>query len=157
MAALLIPVVLLLTAYRVFFAGDAPVAVDASATYATAHHSAKFTVLEPSGLPSGWTASSASFATTNGTSVLRVGYLPGSSNGLQLIESDQPVESLLPAELGSDARPGELSTINGRQWRIYPSARDGDRALVLADDGRTTIVIGTASDADLRLLASSLR
>jgi hypothetical protein len=86
-----------------------------------------------------------------------VGYLPGSANGLQLIESDEPVDSLLPAELGGGARPGELSTINGRQWRAYPVARDGDRALVLAEDGRTTIVIGTATDADLRLLASSLR
>jgi hypothetical protein len=157
MAILVIPVFLLLGAYRVFFAGDAPVAVDASETYATATHDAPFPILEPDGLSSGWTAISASFGKVADGSVLRVSYVPPAKTGLQLVESNRPVNSLLPDELGGSAEPGNLETINGRQWRLYPVTQHGARALVLAEDGRTTIVTGTASDGDLRAFAAALR
>ena len=55
MAVLLVPIFVLLVVYRVFFAGDAPIAVDAGETYATAKHSAHFTVEVPQDLPPGWT------------------------------------------------------------------------------------------------------
>jgi Protein of unknown function (DUF4245) len=153
LAVLLVPVFLLLIVYRLVFSGDAPIGVNAGDTWATARHGAHYAVLEPAGLPAKWTVISATFA--GGT--LRVGYVTPDAAGLQLIESDQPVDRLLPAELGTDARPGDLVTIGGRQWRTYPVARDGNRALVLADADRTTIVIGTASDTDLRTLAAALR
>src|SRR5690348_8766703 len=62
MAVLLVPVFLLLGAYRIFFAGDAPIAVDASDTWATARHSAPYPVLQPDGVPAGWTVISASYS-----------------------------------------------------------------------------------------------
>jgi hypothetical protein len=156
MAVLIIPIFLLLGAYRVFFAGDAPVPVDAAQTYATARHSASFPVLEPGGLPGGWTAISATFGKVDDGSTLRVSYVPPAKTGLQLVESDRPVNALLPDELGGAAQPGNLETVGGRQWRTYPVAGDGGRALVLAEDGRTTIITGTASAADLRTFAATL-
>ena len=153
MAVLLIPIFLLVGAYRYFYSGDAPVAVDASQTWATARHSAPYPVLAPDGLAKGWTVISATYA--GGT--LRVGYVSPGGGGLQLVESDRTGDVLLPAELGTDARPGNLVTIDGRAWRAYPVVHGGGRALVLVDQGRTVVVVGTATDSDLRALAGSLR
>ena len=47
MAALLIPVLLLLGAYKIFWNGDSPMTFDVSETYATARHANAFPVLEP--------------------------------------------------------------------------------------------------------------
>lgn len=156
MAVLLVPIFVLLVVYRVFFAGDAPIAVDAGETYATAQHGAHFTVQVPRDLPPGWTPIAAKFETVTDGSVLRVSYVPPARTGLQLVESDRPVNSLLPDELGSDAQPGNLIDIGGLQWRTYPVAKGGGRALVLAADGYTTMISGTASDADMRTFAASL-
>jgi hypothetical protein len=157
MAALLIPIFLLLGAYKIFFSGDAPIAVDTAQTLATARHDAHFPILEPGGLPTDWKAISSTFALQSDGSVLRIGYVPPDHSGTQLIESDRPVDRLLPEELGSTAQPGNLVTIGNRLWRGYPTVRDGNRALVLAEDRRTTVLIGSGSDADLRTLAASLR
>ncbi|OLB64667.1 MAG: hypothetical protein AUI10_10105 [Actinobacteria bacterium 13_2_20CM_2_72_6] len=153
LAVLLIPVFVLVVLYKTVFSGDAPIPVKAGDTWATARHDARFTVLEPQGLPGKWTVLSARYA--GGT--LRVGYVTPSGTGIQLVESDQAVDQLLPAELGADARPGNLVPIGDRQWRAYPVARNGDRALVLADQGRTVVVIGPASDDELRTFAATLR
>jgi hypothetical protein len=157
MAVLLVPVFLLLVGYRVFFAGDAPIAVDAGQTFATARHSAHFPVLEPKDLPPGWTPIIAKYGAVADGSVLRVSYVTPSRAGVQLIESDRPVDALLPDELGAAAKPGNLTDIGGRRWREYPVATGGGRALVLAEDGRTTILTGTAEDKDMRTFAAYLR
>jgi hypothetical protein len=156
MAALLIPIFVLVGVYRFFFSGDAPIRVDASQTYATARHDGHFPILEPTGLPGGWTVSSSAFSRVSDGSVLRVGYLAPSHSGLQLVESDRPVNSLLPAELGATAQPGNLVTIAGKEWRSYPVARDGDTAMVLAENGQTTVVIGTVSATDMRIFVTAL-
>jgi hypothetical protein len=156
MAVLLIPVFLFLIGYRVFFAGDAPIPVDAAQIYATAQHDAHFQVLVPQDLPSGWTPIAAKFDPPVGAAVLRVSYVTPAKSGLQLIESDRPVDSLLPDELGTDAQPGNLTDIAGRQWREYPVVKGGGRALVLAADGYTTVITGTATDNDMRTFAAML-
>jgi hypothetical protein len=156
LAVLLVPIIILLGVYRYFFAGDAPVKVDPAQTYATAQHDAGYPIRQPGNLPGGWTSISSSFTRGEDGSVLRVAYVLPARTGFQLIESNRPVNSLLPDELGADAKPGSLETIGDRQWRAYPAARDGNRALVLAEDGRTTIVIGTTTDADLRTFALAL-
>jgi hypothetical protein len=156
MAVLLVPVFLLLVGYRVFFAGDAPIAVDAAQTYATARHSAHFAILEPRDLPPGWTPIASKFGAVADGSVLRVSYVTPGSTGVQLVESDRPVDSLLPDELGADAQPGNLTDIAGTQWRVYPAVKGGGRALVLAGDGYTTILSGTATDGDMRTIAAAL-
>jgi Protein of unknown function (DUF4245) len=157
MAVLLVPIFLLLLGYRVFFAGDAPVGVDAGQVYDTARHDAHFPVRQPRDLPSGWVPIAAKFGAEADGSVLRVSYVPPDRSGIQLVESDRPVNALLPAELGADAQPGNLTDIGGRQWRQYPQVQGGGRALVLAEDGRTTILTGTAEDSTMRTFAAALR
>jgi hypothetical protein len=156
MGVLLIPILLLLGVYNFLYNGDHPRAIDPSGTIDSARHSASYQVLVPAGLPSGWTVVSSGYQKLADGSTLRFGYVTPGRAGLQLIESDRPVNTLLPAELGSNAEPGDLVQIGDRRWREYPVARDGGRALVLAEDGRTVIVIGSGSASDLRELAISL-
>ncbi|GAA5183735.1 hypothetical protein GCM10023322_23730 [Rugosimonospora acidiphila] len=155
-AVLIIPIFVLLGVYRVFFAGDAPIAVDAAQEYANAKHDAPFPVLEPTSLPGKWTPISATFGKVSDGWVLRVSYVPPAKTGAQLVESDRPVNALLADELGGSARPGNLEVIDGRTWRQYPIASNNSRALVLANDGQTTIISGTASFTDLHALAAAL-
>lgn len=157
MAVLLVPVLVLLGAYNFLFNGNHPRAIDPSGTLADARRAASFTVLAPGSLPSGWTVVSSSFQRVSDGSVLRLGYVAPGKGALQLIESDRPVNSLLPDELGADAQPGDLVPINDQRWRTYPVARDAAQALVLADNGRTVIIMGTGPEANLRVLAGSLR
>lgn len=163
LGVLIIPILLLLGAYRLFWNGDEPIAVDVSQTYQTAQHSGAFPVLEPAGLAAGWSANVASFTPASpGASgaaagaVLRVVYHDPDRNAVQLIETDAPSDAVLAAELGTSARPGNVVTVGGRQWREYPVAGSGARALAAVEDGRTTIVIGTASADRLREFAAAL-
>lgn len=157
MGALLVPVILLVLAYNVLFNGDHPRAIDPSGSILAARQSASFPVVEPQGLPRGWTVISSSYQRLSDGSVLRLGYLTPGRAGLQVIESDRPVNALLPDELGTDAQPGDLVPVGDQRWRGYPVARGGSQALVLATNGRTVIVIGSGSSGDLRVLAGSLR
>lgn len=155
MGVLVVPVLVLVVLYNVLFNGGSPRAIDPSGTFAAAHHSGAFTIVEPVGLPGGWTPVSSSYQRQGDGSVLRVGYVaPG--GGLQLIESDRPVNALLPDELGNDAQPGNLVSIGDQRWREYPVARGG-RALVLATGDSTVCIVGAASADDLRTLAGHLR
>jgi hypothetical protein len=156
MGVLLVPILVLLGVYNFLYNGDHPRAIDPSGTIASARHSAAFPVLAPEALPSGWTVVSSVYQKLADGSTLRLGYVTPGRAGLQVIESDRPVNTLLPAELGGNAQPGDLVEVGDGRWRDYPEARDGSRALVLAENGRTVIVIGNGSADDLRILASSL-
>ena len=153
LAVLLVPILILFIGYETVFSGSAPIPVDPSDAWSAARHAATFPVVQPQGLPARWTVTSAAY----GSGTLRVGYVTPAGTGLQLVETAAPVDQFLPAELGTDARPGNLVTIGGRQWRAYPSVRSGNRALVLVDDGRLVVVVGSANDDDLRTIAAALR
>jgi Protein of unknown function (DUF4245) len=157
MGVLLVPVLVLFILYNVLYNGDHPRGVDPAGDFAAARSAARFTVLQPAAAPPGWTAVSSTFRRQSDGSVLRVGYVTASRAGLQLIESDRPVNALLPEELGQAAQPGNLTTVGQRQWRAYPVARDGAMALVLAEESGTVIIIGNVPAADLRTLAATLR
>lgn len=156
LAVLLVPVVALALIYQTFFNGNAPRAIDVSGTFAAARQEGAFPVEQPVGLPAGWSAITAHIDHPADGSVLRVSYVSPDHSGLQLIESDRPSDALLPDELGDQAVPGDLRTIAGRRWREYPRVRGGSRALVLAGDGWTIILVGTATAEDLRTFAAAL-
>src|SRR2546423_4676296 len=151
LAVLLIPVFVLVGLYKVVFSGDAPIPVKAADTWASARHDAHLPVLEPQGLPAKWTVITATFA--GGT--LRVGYVTPSGAGVQLVESDRAADQLLPAELGADAKPGNLAAIGGRQWRGGPPPRDRGRALVQGDAGPTPLVVGPPPPGEPRTLLAA--
>jgi Protein of unknown function (DUF4245) len=164
MAALLVPILLLFGAYKIFWNGDKPMTFDVSETYATARHANAFPVLEPQPLPSGWGANTAVY-TPPATAAeqadlgatLRVVYHDPDGHGVQLVQSSGTSDKVLANELGDKARPGNLVTIGDQPWREYPELSKGGRALVNVTDGRTVIVVGDGTDDRLRELAASLR
>jgi hypothetical protein len=155
LAVLLVPVILIVLAYRVLQGGDQPVAVDPGPAIAEAR-AAGMPVLVPAGLPSGWQSASAQLTRAETGPVLRIGYRTPTGGGAQVVQSSGPADQLLAAELTTSARPAGTEQIGGRPWQGY-LARPGERAYVLLEPARTVIVFGTARQPELRELVASLR
>jgi Protein of unknown function (DUF4245) len=155
LAVLLIPIALLLVFYRFVLDGDKPVTVDPGTTIQEAQAAKLFPVAVPGRLDGDWHPSSATFQRLSTGATLRIGYVDPDDNGLQLIESSVPAATLLPAELGSAPKPVDVYRADARVWRLY-DARPGEQALVLAETGRTLIVVGRTDPKNLETLASSL-
>jgi hypothetical protein len=137
--------------------GDEATTVDPNPAYEQARNAKVFPVLVPSGLPAGWTSVSAAYQQQTGGSVLRVGWRAPSKEGALLVEGNVPPDILITRELTADARAtGDVVDIGGREWQVY-DARDGERAYVLMEPERTVIVIGRASEDELKQLAGSLK
>jgi hypothetical protein len=154
---LLVPVLVAVAVYVFFFGGSNPIAISTTDTYATAAADAHFTVLEPADLPKGWTPITIAYEPGNGTSLLRVGFVSPGGAGVQLIESDQPADTLLADELGATPPTASSVQLGDLTWGQIATAKRGDRALVSTDHGRTVIVTGQASEADLETFVSHLR
>jgi hypothetical protein len=154
MLVLLVPIALLLLFYRLVLDGDDPVTVDPAPTVAAARAADVFPISEPAGLRD-WTPVSASWQEVDGGRALRIGYVSPDGGGVQLIETNAPVQSFLPAELSAEAQPQGDTQIAGKSWQIY-TARPGERALVLLEPDRTVYVVGAAAEEELRELAGSL-
>jgi hypothetical protein len=136
--------------------GDEGVRVDPKPALAEARAAGAFPVLEPSGLRKGWTPVSAVYQPQDIGAVLRVGWRTPRKGSVQLIEGNLAPDILLERELGGAvAQPGTVD-VNGKGWQIYPG-RKGERALVLLEPGRTVMIVGRASEAELKELAASLR
>lgn len=151
MAALLVPIFLLLIGYR-FLGGESPTVWDPKPTVATARD-AGFPVVDP-GSPSGWTPASSQF-TPGAEATLRIGYRGPGDATAQLIESVQPAATLVPKELGAGARQVGAIEITGRDWLRYQ--QQSRKALVLSEPGRTIVLLGAADDEQLARFAASLR
>jgi hypothetical protein len=151
---LLIPLALVVAVFRLR-GGEDVVVVDPSPAIAQARAANAFPVTAPSGLPGQWRPVSAAFRPGSGGSVLRIGYLTPTGGAVQLIESDEPTEDLLPRELGDQIRPIGPVAVEGQQWRSF-EVRGGETALVLAGSDRTLIVVGRAEVAELTQLAAAV-
>lgn len=155
LAAIMVPLALMVAYYQFFLDGADPIARDTTPAVQSARASGAFPVLAPTGLHDGWSATTSSFGTVEGGKSLRIGYVSPSGGAVLLVESSVPAETLLPAELTTGARPGEPVTIDGQQWQSY-SARASETALVLLTPDRTIVIVGTAERAELQELADSL-
>ena len=153
---LLVPIALLLLFYRFVLDGDEPVRVDPAPTVATARAANLFPVSEPTGLDEGWTPVSAAWQQVDGGRALRIGYVSPGGAGVQVVQTNAPVESFLPVELTADAQPEGNVDVGGTAWQTY-TARPGERALVLLEPERTVFVLGSAPQDELRELAASLK
>jgi hypothetical protein len=154
MIALLIPIAIVVAIFR--FGGGEDVQVqDTTPAFAEARASKAFPVAEPAGLADGWRSISAVFRPDESGAVLRVGYLAPSGGTAQLVESDQPTDRLLPAELGDHMTSRGTAEVAGRSWQLF-EVRNGEHALVDLAPDRTIIVVGGADLAELRELAASL-
>jgi hypothetical protein len=155
LAILLIPIVLLLAFYRVVLGGDEPIEVDPAPAIAQARSAAVFPVAEPAGLGDGWRVSTATFRRQPEGATLRIGYVDPDDDPVQLMQSSVPPDTLLPAELSKDAEVRGMFRAPNGVWRRY-DARPGESALVLAEPGRTVVVVGRTDAENLETLAAAL-
>ncbi|GAA2058119.1 hypothetical protein GCM10009779_55430 [Polymorphospora rubra] len=152
---LLVPIALVFGFYRIFLGADEPVVIDPAPAVAQARSAGAFEVIDPTGVDDGWRPVTANFNGADGSATLRVGYVSPEGEGVQLVQSDVPAETLLPQELTADGQPQGVIEIGGRTWQRY-TARPGERALVLLEPERTVMVVGSATEAELRDLADAL-
>jgi len=152
---LVIPVLLIVVTYRFLHNGDQPVVVDPGPAIEEATAANRFPVAVPAGLDAGWRPVSAVFRTGEDGATLRLGYLSPTGAGLQVVESDAPSGGLVARELGTDARDRGSDRVDGHEWRRY-TARKGENALVLAESGRTIVIVGDAPLDQVRTLAASV-
>jgi hypothetical protein len=153
---ILIPIALVLGFYRVFLGADQPAVVDPGPAFAQARTANAFPVREPAGLGGGWRPISANFTRADGGAILRVGYVTPEGAGVQLVQSNMPGETAVPAELSTSAQPQGLLQLSGGTWQRYVAGVD-QRGLVLLAPGQTVIVFGDAAERELRDLAAALR
>ena len=85
---LLVPIFLLVVGYRVLFNGESPVNVDPIPAFESAKR-AGITQLPPAQPPAGWSIVSARFR----DGVLRIGYVTGARQEVQLVESKGDLEA----------------------------------------------------------------
>jgi hypothetical protein len=154
MIVLLIPVAIIVAIFR-FGGGEKTVVVDPSSAITQARADAAFTVLAPTDLPPGWQTVSASYRHVADAAALRIGFVTSSGGALQLIETDERIETVIDRELGDRVRPLGPVVVAGRSWQSY-TARQGERAFVLAEPDRTVVVIGRADPAEVEALAAAL-
>jgi hypothetical protein len=152
LVVLLIPVALIVTIFRLRGGEDA-VTVDPTSVIAQARAAGRFPVTTPVGLPAGWRSVSAVYQPSGATATLRLGYLSPSGGGLQLVQSNEPVDTVMTRELGDHIRPTGTSASG---WQRY-DVRTDETALVRLDPGRTVIVVGQIDPAEMESFTASLR
>ncbi|MDQ1731163.1 MAG: hypothetical protein QOK10_1322 [Pseudonocardiales bacterium] len=129
--------------------------VDTAGPIAAARQQAGFTILTPSGLPTGWRATSTEFtpAAASSKASFRIGYVSPKGQYAEFIESNDPADALA-------AQYGPLATdtavmVNGSSWEGF--RRDNNRQLIRRTmNGVTVVVTGSAEQGELVQLAGSL-
>ncbi|HET9517322.1 MAG TPA: DUF4245 domain-containing protein, partial [Actinoplanes sp.] len=134
--------------------GDDPITVDPAPAIAEARAAAAFDVLEPRGLGADWPVVTATFRRTADGAILRIGYVDPQGDPIQLVQSNVPAATLLPAELGKTG-PGGTVTVGARTWQGYQT-RPGENAIALLDKDRTVLIVGAAEVSQLQKLATAL-
>lgn len=152
LAVLLVPIALVVGLTRA--CTDIAV-VDPAGAFAQARTANLFPVVEPHGLGPQWRSVRATYDSADGTGTLRVGYLTPDDGNVQLLETNEDPQALLPREFGNDVQPTGQVDLAGSAWRSY-RVRGQEQALVLTVGERTTLVQGQASATELQILAGSL-
>ena len=136
--------------------------IDVAQVFADFRVAQPFPVLEPTGLSSDWTPTSAWFdpAAVTGDldgGLLHVGYVTPEGSYAEVRQTDGKQKAAV-AEWVDDAEPVDNVTIAGRRWDVVQSPKTGKQALVTTGDKGTTVVVtGKAGLDELQQLAASLR
>ena len=134
---------------------DDPVqTVDYRAELDQARRQAPFDVLAPVPAPSGWRATSALWRGAGPEVSWHLGFLTSTGDYVGL-EQGNALARLFIADRTPADTPGDPVAIDGTEWQVLTSG-DDETALVLEGDDVTTIVTGTAPEAELIEFAESL-
>ncbi|MHB1613250.1 MAG: DUF4245 domain-containing protein [Actinomycetes bacterium] len=117
---------------------------------------APFAVLAPVGLPSGWQATSVRYDEQGGFPVWHLGFVAPGPVYASLEQSSAPGATFLARQVPSAVAAGTRE-IAGASWTRYQGSGSMARAYVRVSARDTVIVTGSASWAQLAVLAGSLR
>lgn len=147
LGVLLIPVLLLVLGYRLFYGWDTAVTVDPANAIASAGR-ASFAPL-PAAAPADWQTVTAEWQ----PGVLRIGYLDPDNNGARLVQSRTALDALVKDELDGKAQADGETVVGPVTWQRF-RAPDGQTVLARASGNTTTLLIGQG--ADLTGLAAAI-
>jgi hypothetical protein len=147
LGVLLIPLLLLVLGYRLFYGWDAAVTVDPAPAIESAQRASLAPL--PGAAPEGWQTVTAKY--TDG--VLRIGYLDPDGAGAQLVQSRSDAQTLLKKELGDKAKAEGETTIGAVTWQRHVTP-EGRTALLRTAGNTTTLLVGEG--ADLTALATAI-
>ncbi len=128
--------------------------VDYRVELVTAQRAAPYPVLAPEGLPEDWRPTSVSYSRQNDDS-WHLGYLTPEREYVAVEQSTAPAGKYI-VKVSHEARDtGEVQQVAGRPWQRWEGPKYD--ALVLREDGVTTVVTGTASFERLGEMAAALK
>jgi len=134
--------------------------VDWADTYRQAMASARYDVVAPRGLPSGWRATSARVdaAPGDGSAAWTVTFVTPADDYAALAQSDGDTASYVADMTKQGAADGSVR-VGGQAWerRFRQLGREERRSLVRPAGRSVVLVTGTASWGELERLAGSLR
>jgi uncharacterized protein DUF4245 len=130
--------------------------IDYAQDAAFARQQAGFDLVAPPELPEGWRATTARFV-DGGDERWHLGMLTEDDRYVGLEQSGASVDSMVETHVDEQAERGKAVLVAGEPWRTW-SDDGGDLALVRADRGTTTLVVGHDVPVDVLVaFAASLR
>ncbi|MBV1849085.1 DUF4245 family protein [Catellatospora tritici] len=148
LGVLLVPVLLLVLGYRLFYGWNDAVTVDPTPAIESAGR-ASMAPLPGAVAPDGWQTVTAKWSDGK----LRIGYLDRDNHGARLVQSRTSAAELVKAELGEKAQLGEQTSVGGVTWQRY-RAPDDEFALVRTSGDTAILLVGR--DVDLAELAAAV-
>lgn len=135
--------------------GTTPVqAVSYRGQLADARQTADYRVLAPTGLGASWVPTSVDVRRSGSTVRWHLGFLTPREEYVGLEQGDRAPRRIA-AQYVASLQPSGSLTVAGTPWRLYRG--ETDTALVHRDGRVVTVVVGTASTAELVTFAQSLR
>jgi hypothetical protein len=128
--------------------------VDYRVELTTAQRSAPYPVLAPQGLSEEWRATSVTYRGNEGKA-WHLGFLDPDTQYVAVEQSTDDPAKYVPKVTFSAKDSGRTKRVGGETWQVW----EGEKydALVRTDEGATTVVLGTASDARLAEMAAALK
>ncbi|MEI7033290.1 DUF4245 domain-containing protein [Streptomyces pratensis] len=128
-------------------------AVDFSVELSTVRIAAPYPVAAPEGLPEGWKPTSVTYDAAEGKA-WHLGFLDPDGKYVAVEQSTADARTYVPKVTQKAEDTGATETVAGRSWRYWEGAKYD--ALVLREDGHTTVVTGSAPKESLVEMAAAL-
>ncbi|MGR8008541.1 DUF4245 domain-containing protein [Streptomyces hypolithicus] len=128
-------------------------AVDYRVELITARRAAPYPVMAPEGLPKTWKATSVSYERTGGDA-WHLGFLDPEREYVAVEQSTRPAEKFIHAVSQQATKTDTTQQVGAQTWQRWKGPKYD--ALVLRDEGTTTVITGTGSQERLTEMAEAL-